>query len=82
MAGKREYGTIAVSWAGMERARWPLEGWDRADLALVERLARLRLVLGRLGARIAVLDADPDLAALLELVGLAEVLGADDLGAC
>ncbi len=47
----------------------------RADLAAVELLARLRVAARRSGARLVVRDAPPDLLELLELCGLADVLG-------
>ncbi|MFL6240280.1 MAG: hypothetical protein ACJ735_12395 [Actinomycetes bacterium] len=52
---------------------WPLGGAKR-DLALVDLLARLQLGAGRLGWRIQVRDVDEQLRALLEMVGLTEVL--------
>lgn len=48
----------------------------RADLGLVELLARLALTARRCGARLCLRDATPELLDLLEGVGLAEVLGA------
>lgn len=46
----------------------------RADLALVDALARLHLVARRLGGGLEVRGAGPDLRALIELAGLADVL--------
>ncbi|WP_254705810.1 STAS domain-containing protein [Streptomyces vilmorinianum] len=45
-----------------------------ADLAAVDALARLRLTAGRLGHRLRFQGAGPGLRALLDLVGLADVL--------
>ena len=57
-----------------EVASWPLAG--RPDLDAVDALARLALAARRLGCAIRLRDADPDLAGLLALVGLArEVVG-------
>ncbi|GGU36136.1 STAS domain-containing protein [Streptomyces lavendofoliae] len=46
----------------------------RPDLATVDALARLRLTARRLGHRMAVRGAGPELRALLELAGLADQL--------
>ena len=46
----------------------------RADLAVVDCLARLQLAACRAGCELRLLDADPELRQLLDLVGLAEVL--------
>lgn len=48
----------------------------RCDLSLVDALARMQLAAKRLGWTIQVVDAEEELAGFLELVGLAEVLGA------
>jgi hypothetical protein len=54
-------------------AVWPLAG-VRRDLAVVDTLARLQLAARRLGWSIQVRNADAELRALLEFVGLTEVL--------
>jgi hypothetical protein len=46
-----------------------------ADLRLVDALARLRLEAGRAGYELRVSHAPPELAELVELVGLSETLG-------
>ena len=48
--------------------------YRRPDLALVDLLARLRLVTGQLGLRLVVLGASPELEQLLGLVGLLAVV--------
>src|SRR5262245_25486563 len=48
----------------------------RPDLALVDALARLQLLVSRFGGRIHLRDACPELCGLLDLVGLATVLPA------
>ena len=58
----------------VEVATWCLGGLTAPDLALVDALARLQLAARRLGWSIRVRDAGGQLAALLDLVGLAEVL--------
>jgi len=52
----------------------------RADLALVAALVRLQLIARRDGARVRLRNASDELRALLELVGLADVLGLEPLG--
>lgn len=52
----------------------------RADLALVDALVRLQLVARRDGARVRLRDVSDELRALLELVGLAGVLGLEPGG--
>jgi hypothetical protein len=47
----------------------------RADLALIDALARLQLALGRLGYEMRLRDPGDDLRQLIALVGLAGVLG-------
>jgi len=54
-------------------AVWPLTG-VRRDLAVVDALARLQLAAQRLGWSVRVRNADDELRALLEFVGLADVL--------
>ncbi|MFF8712010.1 STAS domain-containing protein [Streptomyces sp. NPDC015184] len=52
-------------------------GVVRADLVLVEAIARLVLVARRAGGRrLRLRNASPELRSLLDLVGLAEVMGA------
>lgn len=51
----------------------------RADLGAVDALARLRLTARRLGCELALRGASPELAELLALCGLAEVLGDDEV---
>jgi hypothetical protein len=59
---------------GAELARWPLAQQDRLDLAVVDQLARWQLAAGRLGCAIRLLGACPELAGLLDLVGLGELV--------
>jgi STAS domain len=60
-------------------AAWPVER-SRFDLALVDAIARLELAARRRGCSVRVVDPSGELLALLELVGLAGVLGASALG--
>jgi hypothetical protein len=62
--------------AGTEVASWPLRRPGRADLALVDELARLQLTALRMGCSIRVREPGQSLLELLELVGLGEVVEA------
>ena len=66
---------MVLSCAGADVATWAITDWDRPDLAIVDTLARLQLYAHRVDCRIEVRDACPELAGLLDLVGLAELLG-------
>jgi anti-anti-sigma regulatory factor len=50
-------------------------GAVRPDMALVDALCRLQLAARRLGCSIALREPSPELRALLDLVGLAVVIG-------
>lgn len=52
----------------------------RADLALVDLLARTAVLVGRGGGRLAVRGASPQLRELLDLAGLAELLVDEERG--
>ena len=62
---------------GHEVASWPLLGFRRPDLAVVDDLARLALSAKRLGCTIRVRDACPELRAVLRLAGLEVVVPSD-----
>ena len=51
-----------------------------ADLAIIDALARFQLVARREGGRVQLRDVSPQLRGLLELVGLAGVLGLEPRG--
>lgn len=57
-----------------EVASWPLAGWDCADLAVVDELARLQLAAQRLGYSIQLRDAGAELLELLDCLGLCEIV--------
>lgn len=61
-------------------ASWPLEVHGQPDLDLVDRLARLELRARRVGCSIRLRGAGRDLAGLIALVGLAEVLVSEPIG--
>jgi hypothetical protein len=60
---------------GVEVARWPLAYPGRADIAVVDRLARAQLSATRAGMRLQLRHAGAELLGLLELAGLRQVLG-------
>ena len=69
-------GVVVVERDGTEVARWPLEcDEDALDVAFVGEIARLHLSARRLGCRIRLEHLCPRVRELVELVGLAEVLG-------
>jgi anti-anti-sigma regulatory factor len=67
-AGAREPARVVVDVAG----------YTRPDLVLVDLLARLRLVTGRLGAVLVVVGGSPDLEHILMLAGLLAVVPLTD----
>jgi hypothetical protein len=58
-------------------ARWVLAREGRGCLAVVDEIARLRLGARRLGLALRLRGVEPDLAGLIDLAGLAAVLGCD-----
>jgi hypothetical protein len=67
--------TVVLSCAGVDVAIWAIRNWDQGDLAIVNTLARLQLLAHRIGCAIEVRDPCPELTGVLDLAGLAEVLG-------
>ncbi len=65
---------------GRALASWPLQGSCRPDLRLVDHLAHVQLAARRLGCEIELRHAGRELAELLDLVGLREVLGGQVFG--
>lgn len=59
--------------AGVEVARFSVSGSSSSGLRVVDRLARLRLVVARSGHSLVVHDICSELGELLELAGLAEL---------
>ncbi|MGH4007818.1 MAG: hypothetical protein ACRDTH_06595 [Pseudonocardiaceae bacterium] len=57
-----------------EMASWPLAGWERPELAVVDELARLQLVARRLGCSIRLRGTCAELLELLDLLGLGQVV--------
>lgn len=58
---------------GTELARFTLAGPRRSGLAVIDRLARLHLAMGRAGRRLVVLDLCREMEDLLALVGLSQL---------
>jgi hypothetical protein len=66
---------------GSALAYWTEGGRDAPDLAVVERLAWLRLAALRFGGGVVLTEVLPDLDALLELAGLSrQVCGQPEVG--
>jgi ABC-type transporter Mla MlaB component len=59
---------------GAELASWPLQGSCRPDLGLVDHLAQVQLAAKRLGCEIELRHPGRELAELLDLAGLSDVL--------
>lgn len=68
---------VVLAVGGAEMARWPLTGSSRPDLAVIDALARLALTARRLGGAITVRGAGPELLALIDFVGLDDVILTD-----
>lgn len=60
---------------GVKLASWAISGADHPDLSVVDSLARLQLAALDNGCHIVLCDVCPDLAGLLELVGLRREVG-------
>ncbi|MDQ4097593.1 MAG: hypothetical protein M3144_06975 [Actinomycetota bacterium] len=74
MFPREVHALVVLTRAGTEVTRWPLEGCGAPTLAMVDALAHLQLAAGRVGCSIELHDVSPDLARLLCLCGLEEVL--------
>jgi hypothetical protein len=72
--GDRQAIVVVVVEDGSEVVMGPVQA-RRPDLRLVEALARAQLIARRCGCRLVLRDVSADLRGLLELVGLADVLG-------
>jgi hypothetical protein len=65
--------TVVLIRDGVDVAAWPLSH-RRPALALVDEVARLQLAARRMGCHIELRDPGADLLALLDLVGLREIV--------
>jgi hypothetical protein len=70
MAGMIRWASMVTADADGTRHLVPLAGDGPPDLAVVEALARYQLMIRRAGGRMWLQDLSPDLAELLDLVGL------------
>jgi hypothetical protein len=68
---------VVLAIGGTEMARWPLAGSTRPDLSVIDSLARLALAARRLGGAVTVRGAGPELLALIDFVGLDDVILVD-----
>lgn len=74
MAGSEVWCRVAVLGpGGVELARFTLSGPPRSGLAVIDRLARLRLAVGREGRVVVVRDLCREMEGLLELAGLSQL---------
>ncbi len=71
------HATVVLVRRGTEVASWPFAGEGRLDLCAVDTLTRLQLAARRLGCSIRLRDTCAELAALLDLAGLTDVLPAE-----
>jgi hypothetical protein len=71
---------VFIGGCGQVVAAWPVAGEARPDLGTVDALARLRVAAARLGLCIEVWEMRPELAELVELAGLRQVLEGRGLG--
>jgi hypothetical protein len=68
------YAVVVLICDQVEVTSWPLAGWGRPDVAVVDRLARLHLAAGRVGCAVRLRDPCPELVELLDLLGLGDVV--------
>jgi hypothetical protein len=66
--------TVVLVRGDVEVASWPLRGRQGPGLAVADELARLQLTARRMGCSIHLRRPSADLLALLDLVGLSEVV--------
>ena len=70
---------VVLAVGGAELAAWPLAGSAQPDLTVIDTLARLALAARHVGGAIALRNAGPGLLALIDFVGLDDVLVAEDV---
>jgi hypothetical protein len=66
--------TVVLAVGGTEMATWPLAGSTRPDLSVIDTLARFALAARRMGGDVTVRGAGPELLALIDFVGLDDVI--------
>ena len=67
---------VVLAVGGTELAHWPLVGSTHPDLEVIDGLARLALPARHLGGGIGLRNAGPELLALIDFVGLNDVIDA------
>jgi hypothetical protein len=72
--------TVVLAIGGTELGRWPLPGSARPDLSVIDALAQMALGARRIGGEVGLRGAGADLLALIDFVGLADVLETDEPG--
>lgn len=70
MAAVVAWGRIVYVGGRVRPIGWAVVGYGRPDLVTIDGLARMQLTARRLGGVIRVTEMCPDLAALVDLVGL------------
>lgn len=82
MAAVERWCTISIARPdGSRAASFDLAGSCAPDLAAVDLVARLKLVVARLGGKLSITEVSPALASLLQLAGLSiEVQREPELG--
>ncbi|HEV3352556.1 MAG TPA: hypothetical protein VG076_06510 [Acidimicrobiales bacterium] len=78
MLRPRRAPTVVLTRGDVEVATWPLPPGSRADMGVVDQLARLQLEARRLGCQIRLRHACAELVELIRLSGLEDVVVADD----
>ena len=68
---------VVLAVGGAEMASWPLAGSSHPDLTVIDTLARFALAARRLGGAVTIRGAGPELLALIDFVGLDDVLVTD-----
>jgi ABC-type transporter Mla MlaB component len=66
--------TVVLTRGDVDVATWPLPRGSRADIAVVDQLARLQLEARRLGCQIRLRNACAELVELIRLSGLEDVI--------
>src|SRR5688572_13834076 len=68
---------VVLAVGDTELGHWPIAGSTRPDLTVIDSLARLALTARRFGGAVTVRGAGPELLALIDFVGLDDVILTD-----
>ena len=74
VARRTIYAVVVLICDQVEVTSWPLAGWGRPDLGVVDQLARLQLTACRVGCSVRLRDPCVELVELLDLLGLGDVV--------